>query len=289
MLGNRILRRGVQKASAFVRAQDLRTIKLTGRRTAAVTAIILLGAVVVSSLGTKGKSTTRRGEPSVAFGSQSPDLKHLSRNGKDPASVRDITSPGNGNQVVTTKEVDLIRDADLASGKESSPEQASEQHFPLSEVKSDLRTETSLPRKNSASARTRARLTPVMRIPPSETPGNFNKTAELTLTDIQSDPSIAVSLTAPLNPTPTPTDTNHANAEQTTLYYLEVGSFKDVTWADKAVDQLSRLGFHAVSIHKTHFWIQSYHVQVGPFNNPTDVEAAQRSLTLQGFKPHPVK
>ena len=74
-----------------------------------------------------------------------------------------------------------------------------------------------------------------------------------------------------------------------TVYYLEVGSFKDASWADKAVDQLSRLGFHAVSIHKTHLWMQSYHVQVGPYANPTDIEAAQRSLASQDFKSHLVK
>lgn len=303
---NSIVRRGVQKASAFVRSQDLRTIKLTRRHSAAaLTAIVLLGAFVVSSLVTKGKSTARRaGEPSVALGSQSPDLKHVSGTGnrlsvQDPASVRDIISPGNVGQVVTTKEVDLIRDADLASGKESSPEPASEQQFPLSEVKPELRTETLPARKNSGSARTRSRFVPAMRTTvqrygsSSETPGKANKTAEPTLTNIQSDASIAVNPTASPEPKPTLTDTNQANAEQTkpdsTLYYLEVGSFKDVTWADKAVDQLSRLGFHAVAIHKTHLWIQSYHVQVGPFTNPTDVEAAQRSLTLQGFKPHPAK
>jgi cell division protein FtsN len=266
---------------------------------------VLLGTVVVSGLGTKGKSTARTAaEPSVALGSQSLDLKHVSGTGnrlsvQDPASVRDTNPPGNVGQVVTTKEVDLIRDADLASGKESSREPASEQQFPLSEVKSELKTETPPARKNLASNRTRTRLTPVMRTPQhlysssSETPGNLNKTAEPTLTDIQSDSSIAVIPTASPEPKPTPTDTNQAKAEQTkpdsTLYYLEVGSFKDVTWADKAVDQLSRLGFRAVSIHKTHLWIQSYHVQVGPFTNPTDVEAAQRSLVLQGFKPHPAK
>jgi cell division protein FtsN len=109
-----------------------------------------------------------------------------------------------------------------------------------------------------------------------------------------------LSLSATVLPTSTPDQTpksvdmtSQQKAEESkpdlTMSYLEVGSFKDATWADKAVDQLSRLGFHAVSIHKTHLWMQSYHVQVGPYANPTDVEAAQRSLAAQDFKSHLVK
>jgi serine/threonine protein kinase len=71
--------------------------------------------------------------------------------------------------------------------------------------------------------------------------------------------------------------------------YLEVGSFKDATWADSAVDQLTRLGFHAISIHKNHLWMHSYHVQVGPYDNPNDIEAAEQRLAAQGFKAHVVK
>jgi cell division septation protein DedD len=76
--------------------------------------------------------------------------------------------------------------------------------------------------------------------------------------------------------------------EQTDCY-LEVGSFKDSKWADDAVERLSRLGYQAVSIHKTLLWMQSFHVQVGPYANTKDLEAAKQSLTSQGFKPHLVK
>ena len=70
--------------------------------------------------------------------------------------------------------------------------------------------------------------------------------------------------------------------------YLEVGTFKDETWANNAVDKLTQLGFHAVLIHKNLLWSQSYHVQVGPYTNQKDIADARQSLAAQGFKAHPV-
>ena len=73
------------------------------------------------------------------------------------------------------------------------------------------------------------------------------------------------------------------------LSYLEVGSFKDATWADNAVDQLTHLGFHAICVHKDHLWMHSYNVQVGPYDNSKDIETAEHRLAAQGFKAHIVK
>jgi len=70
--------------------------------------------------------------------------------------------------------------------------------------------------------------------------------------------------------------------------YFEVGTFKDETWANNAVDKLTQLGFHAVLIHKNLLWTQSYHVEVGPYTNQKDIAEARQSLASQGFKAHPV-
>ena len=78
-----------------------------------------------------------------------------------------------------------------------------------------------------------------------------------------------------------------ADGTKTPELYFEVGSFKDETWASSAVDKLEQLGFHAVMIHKTLLWSQSYHVQVGPYSTQKDIAAARESLTSQGFKAHP--
>jgi cell division protein FtsN/predicted Ser/Thr protein kinase len=71
--------------------------------------------------------------------------------------------------------------------------------------------------------------------------------------------------------------------------YLEVGTFKDTEWADDAVQRLSQLGFHAICVHKTVLWKQSYHVEVGPYGTPEEINHAQERLTEQGFKSHIVK
>ena len=97
-----------------------------------------------------------------------------------------------------------------------------------------------------------------------------------------SDPALK---TAALSAQPNPADSKSDLHE----YYLEAGSFKDANRADQAADQLTRQGFHAVSIHKTKLWMHSYKVQVGPFANQSDVEAAQRSLASQDFKSNLVK
>jgi len=70
--------------------------------------------------------------------------------------------------------------------------------------------------------------------------------------------------------------------------YFEVGTFKDETWANNAVDKLTQLGFHAVLIHKNLLWTQSYHVEVGPYTNQKDIAEARQSLASHGFKAHPV-
>ncbi len=71
--------------------------------------------------------------------------------------------------------------------------------------------------------------------------------------------------------------------------YLEVGSFDDSGWANNAVSRLSQLGLSARSVRKSHLWMQSYHVEVGPFKTRTALEAAEKTLANNGFKPRAVK
>jgi serine/threonine protein kinase/class 3 adenylate cyclase len=71
--------------------------------------------------------------------------------------------------------------------------------------------------------------------------------------------------------------------------FFEVGTFKDESWANNAVEKLSQLGYHAILVHKKNLlWLQSYHVEVGPYTTPKDIAAARESLISQGFKAHPV-
>lgn len=85
------------------------------------------------------------------------------------------------------------------------------------------------------------------------------------------------------------TQPSGAQPASMTETYLEVGSFGDTKWADNAVERLSQLGFHAICVHKSVLWKQSYHVQVGPYVTSAEIDNAQERLTDQGFKSHPVK
>ncbi len=71
--------------------------------------------------------------------------------------------------------------------------------------------------------------------------------------------------------------------------YLDVATFKDQSVADDAVTELIKSGFHAFSVQKSHFFVNSYHVEVGPFENLHDLESAQERLSAIGYKAHSVK
>jgi cell division protein FtsN len=112
---------------------------------------------------------------------------------------------------------------------------------------------------------------------------------EMQTADVKLDTSLAAPVATA--PAPKPADSGNfvVGAPGSTLTYLEVGSSKDSAWADSAVEKLSELGFHAVSRHKGHLWVQAYHVEVGPYADPKELEAAEQSLAASGFKSHPVK
>jgi class 3 adenylate cyclase/cell division septation protein DedD len=83
-----------------------------------------------------------------------------------------------------------------------------------------------------------------------------------------------------------PLKADAAPTKSATLY-LEVGAFKDETWANNAADKLQQLGYHTVLVHKNLLWMQSYHVQVGPYASTPELAGAQKSLSARGFKAHP--
>lgn len=95
------------------------------------------------------------------------------------------------------------------------------------------------------------------------------------------EPSVA-------QPNPASQPKTASDENKTPNLYFEVGTFKDETWANSAVEKLTQLGFHAMLIHKNLLWAQSYHVQVGPFTSQKDIAEAKQNLASQGFKAHPV-
>jgi cell division septation protein DedD len=134
---------------------------------------------------------------------------------------------------------------------------------------------------------------PAVVAPPPPTVTSESSTTDGSASLKAETPSIGTILPpAAANPAPASPKTDVKTPEsqpEATASFLEVASFKEATWADNAVEKLKQLGFHAVSVHKSHLWMQSYRVQVGPYTDAKEMEADRLRLVAQGFKSHPVK
>jgi cell division septation protein DedD/predicted Ser/Thr protein kinase len=258
-----------KKANAFLQEQDWRAAMQTRRGQAAA---VLLGCVLTFTLAAGRKS------PSNEFATAqfaAPGALTL-----QPANPADGFAGASGS--IATDHVDL-RQGSAAPSDESANENSS----------SAIR---SVPSKNKVNAPASARklrassaenskpsvaalLRPAAPIVRADTQKSVGPQQELEAPVLQA---------APADATPKLIAGVEEKPAQTGLY-LEVGSFKDAKWADNAVEKLSGLGYHAISVHQSRLWMQSFHVQVGPFSDLGEVDTAQKSLASQGFKTHLVK
>jgi cell division septation protein DedD len=67
--------------------------------------------------------------------------------------------------------------------------------------------------------------------------------------------------------------------------YFDVGKFRNMSRANEAVDKLGQSGFHAILVHSRFLWTNSYHVLVGPYSSPDEVETARYRLKSRGISP----
>jgi class 3 adenylate cyclase/cell division protein FtsN len=118
---------------------------------------------------------------------------------------------------------------------------------------------------------------------PIEDPNQARAVADAT--KLEPAPAPAPEAAKPAQPVATNTATKSELAEP----YLEVTSYKDQLLADETVANISKLGLHAFSVQKSHLWMETFHVEVGPFTSSTDMAEAQKELSAKGFKPHPSK
>jgi cell division septation protein DedD len=175
----------------------------------------------------------------------------------------------------------------LSAGGDSSLELSDSDSMPGRLPRHTSLTFAAMMKKAKAKARSEAQ----------PTQPNSIANAPLPLPPAGTDPVIALNAAPVAASIPSPSvstkaassSTNPDNTSIVPLSYLEVGSFKDATSARSEVDQLTHLGFHAICIHKNHLWMQSYHVQVGPYNNSNDIEAAGQRLAAQGLEASVVK
>jgi len=291
---SRLIGQGLEKFIAFVRAPDPHAAKITRMGSIFVAlGVVLLGTVVAFGLETGSKGHIREAtERSLGL----PPQSRQSLDSKSAASIS-TSSPGPAG---TTNEIELTQDSKIvlgdvalgtASAEEVLPPQVASASMDRVEVQPSSEISfSSTARTNLVQVKTRYRPRRPVTTPsaPRDTPDipNVEK-----ITDVKSATAPPTSLP---EATPKAADTpNRQKADESksdlTMHYLEVGSFKDSIWAQKAVDQLAGLGFHAVSIHKGRLWMQSYRVRVGPYANQTDIEAAESSLAAHDFTSHLVK
>ncbi len=263
-----LARDAARRTKTYLEQQDWLAIVATRpqQALAGLGLVLVLGCAITFALGRSGnsnKNSAALDQTSSALAVQTYGPSSL------PSSSLQETNTDGAPSATTASAGDLNRSSGPPSAKASSvrvnPAQGA------------------APRSRSANVR-QSRLavaSPVVNIT-TVTATNDLQTAEVKL-----DTSIVA-------PEATPVETTNAtkpavDAPAASLEYLEVGSSKDAAWADSAVEKLSELGFHAVSKRKAHLWVQAYHVEVGPYTDPKDIDAARQNLAAHGFKSHVVK
>ena len=279
------------KAAEFLRQQDWRAATKT--RTGQAVAI-LLGGVVVFGLAA-GRKSHANGEFAAAQIAAPPaQNSNSARSGHNATSAAAVTfqgpdlafgeAPPPAPGSISTHDIDLAHGSSVASAPAAAK----------IAVKAPAgRVAAPAPARKSGGARGNARASngnPLKPVAASAKPlAPSSRVDGEKIGEAQADPvAPAITAEAP-SATPKLVDPAQQQKPSQTAMYLEVGSFKDGNWAQHAVEKLSSLGFHAISVHQTRLWMQSFHVQVGPYADLKDVEAAQKGLAAQGFKTHLVK
>lgn len=303
-------------AKAFVQRQDWAALnRIRTEPAMALAAALLLGGLMAFILGSGWKSQagsrTHSGAAPMAVlqnapapeAAQEPSSARDRLAAQNPAAVPDTVSSPGATRAVTTQAVDLSRDPDLALSAAPTPAVQPARSDPVLDsnhgtvVKSSARRAI---KRASASAHGKDSKAQVSGQPAEEqTPANSAppETPDTPVTDaaaataVPNSPEKDAAQPASSKPGAPARDAKADSAKPASepALYLEVGRFKDEAWADSAVEKLTGLGFHAVCVHKSRLWMQSYHVQVGPYTDPKEMEAAQQRLAKQGFKAHPVK
>ena len=254
----RIARGYARSIGVFVRQRDWWT--LTRMRSqqalAGLCLVFVVGCVIAFALGRNGKTNN-------ATLAQTPAASHAVQN----LQLRPMSSLApRHKKATTTQEVDLNRGFALAPARTSSS--------------NGSRSRAANPHRSQLSV-----ASSVSSAVPFTMSGTQTVVAKLDTLEVAPLP-----LDSTLKPSEATNESNPVGLKPgLPIYFLEVGSFKDATWADSAVEKLLEMGFHAVSVQKGHLWIQAYHVQVGPYAGSKDIDDAQRSLASHGFKSHLVK
>jgi serine/threonine protein kinase/class 3 adenylate cyclase len=296
----RILRQCGEGAIAFVERQDWRLLaRIRTEPATALVVSVLLGSVIsVAVYGMGNSHATSSQHPYVPGTSQQPSIAMA----QGPA-YEFVQSPAPYNiGVITSHDVDLRRDSNVDLGNKKSlttislheglgsepamPSMTSSQATRAAQRKQ--RPVRSVERKTQSKAQP---LAPSLAVTSSEEPVSTLSADTSQIPTPESatsppQPAIAPPALALDRANPTSDQKTTQSGPKPPALFLEVGSFKDETWAISAAEKLTELGFHAVLIRKTLLWTQSFRVQVGPYPDSKDIDAARQNLSSHGFKSH---
>ena len=288
-----------ERANTIMKRQDWRA--LTRIRTEPATALIvsiLLGSAIAVAVYGSGKSNANSTQP----GYGSAIAQHSLSPNTGPASVSETVQfhAPNSIGIITSHEVDLRADSrdgfantpsptaisldsDLGLETSTTPDVTSQMPRAVKRKQtSDRKTERKTQSNASATIPSQALI--ISAQPESLAPANISQPAT---PEANAPPPNSVPADANLErPAPTSVQKSADSEPKAPILYIEVGSFKDETWAINAMEKLTQLGFHAITVHKTLLWAQSFHVEVGPYTDAKEIEAAKKSLASHGYKSH---
>jgi serine/threonine protein kinase/class 3 adenylate cyclase len=300
-----LLRQGarycLESASAFIKRHDGRILPRirTEPATAFVVSVLLGSAISVAVYGS-GK-TNANGVP-AAYRSSVSESSASSAVPARPsvAAFNQPLSPNPGG-VIISRDVDLRRDSrdEFGDTPSASVKAPRNERASLTATSAVFASPVSQPVKSGQPSTHSAEQNARANIQVPTEPQALSKSTQLQtlLKEDTSQPAASEAAKFPPQPNSAPTSTggevatpstvsNPADpaARPTTHFFIEVASFKDQTWADNAVEKLTQLGFHAIVVHKTLLWAQTYHVEVGPYSDPKAIEAVRKNLASNGYK-----
>ncbi len=285
------------RVGALLHVQDWRAVMRIHRKLGvAFAAAIFVTSLLGSVLGSSWKSQARDSAPAAipaltVLQSHSESINEPVKGSSNDAarpvaqisvSASDTTPTLDSTRAVMVQETDLAGDFDLLPGSVPSPSVKSPPRPAVRRASAPARMKVL-----KAQSSEQGSIPVEVQAPPAESVVPAAAT-QATL----DPPALKVAQLAPAPNPAVPADgpkSTHTEATSLPALYLEVGTFKEEAWANSAVEKLSKLGFHAVCIHKSRLWVESYHVQVGPYMDPKEMEAARQRLASQGFKIHTVK
>jgi serine/threonine protein kinase len=294
-------RRGVEKTKAFLLRQDWRA-PLVGalpgiqkEPTAMLGVAGMVGAIAVFLVFGGWKPTAINaqtvpvaspnfGPPvAAAHGVFSESSSALPENSFDPIASHEVDLYGRSkpDERKTSLFEPELPDGDLLSVPVASPIASTKTSRPATHGITSARTDN---RKASSDAHGLTQLQMFASPIPPQILMPLDVTVSREAAINLSQPNVPEPALLPANPLSMPKA--GGDGPKTIEFYLEVGAFKDETWADQAVDKLTQLGFHSVVVHKNILWAQSYHVEVGPYTDQKDITVARQSLAAHGFKAH---